>query len=353
MELTDVDKAELLLLHATGMSFHSACEEFHQRHPSKRKPAITTLRRMRKRFLQTGSLRRRTQASGRRSVTTEELQRNVTMLVQSNPQISTRKLSQQLSTSRSSVQRVLHRLGYQPYKFFKVVALKEDDWQKRVDYCEWFRSRLEENPSMSSDIIYSDEAAFYIHGGVNKQNMVYWSKENPKVVMESHHSYNPKVLVWMGFHGTTLLGPYFFEGTVNGERYLDLLSGFLTEYLLSLDCTVRDRIYFQQDGASAHFSRPVRKWLDSNFGTRWIGRGGPIHWPPRSPDLTPLDFFLWNRLKSVVYSPQPRTLDKLKDNIKTAIRHIPLEEAANVHRSITRRVLKCIECDGRNFEHLL
>ena len=34
---------------------------------------------------------------------------------------------------------------------------------------------------------------------------------------------------------------------------------------------------------------------------RWIGRGGTINWPPRSPDLTPLDFCLWGLMKSEVY----------------------------------------------------
>jgi hypothetical protein len=34
---------------------------------------------------------------------------------------------------------------------------------------------------------------------------------------------------------------------------------------------------------------------------RWIGRGGPIAWPPRSPDLTPLDIFLWGYVKNTVY----------------------------------------------------
>jgi hypothetical protein len=34
---------------------------------------------------------------------------------------------------------------------------------------------------------------------------------------------------------------------------------------------------------------------------RWIGRGGSITWPPRSPDLTPLDFFLWGYAKNIVY----------------------------------------------------
>ena len=32
-----------------------------------------------------------------------------------------------------------------------------------------------------------------------------------------------------------------------------------------------------------------------------IDRGGPISWPARSPDQTPLDYFLWGHVKSLVY----------------------------------------------------
>ena len=56
------------------------------------------------------------------------------------------------------------------------------------------------------------------------------------------------------------------------------------------------------DGAPAHFSLSARRYLNQKFGLRWIGRGGPIAWPPRSPDLNPLDFYLWGHLKYLVYS---------------------------------------------------
>ena len=45
------------------------------------------------------------------------------------------------------------------------------------------------------------------------------------------------------------------------------------------------------DGAPAHFSIAARQVLNDKYPNRWIGRGGPVPWPPRSPDLTPLDFF--------------------------------------------------------------
>ncbi|GFS63633.1 uncharacterized protein TNCV_1961891 [Trichonephila clavipes] len=51
----------------------------------------------------------------------------------------------------------------------------------------------------------------------------------------------------------------------------------------------------------------------------WIGRDGPIAWPPRSPDLTPLEFFLWGYVKDNVYGIQVNSLEELKQNIQTAV----------------------------------
>jgi hypothetical protein len=58
---------------------------------------------------------------------------------------------------------------------------------------------------------------------------------------------------------------------------------------------------FQQDGAPPHFHRDVTTFLDETFPGRWVGRGGPTAWPPRSPELTTLDFFAWGFIKDVVY----------------------------------------------------
>jgi len=49
-------------------------------------------------------------------------------------------------------------------------------------------------------------------------------------------------------------------------------------------------IIFQQDGAPPHGSSHVHPFLDATFPNRWIGTDGPKPWPPRSPDITPLDF---------------------------------------------------------------
>ena len=58
-----------------------------------------------------------------------------------------------------------------------------------------------------------------------------------------------------------------------------------------------ETIWWQQDDAPPHYARSVRNYLEEVFNNRWISRRGPIEWPPRSPDLNPLDFFLWGYLK--------------------------------------------------------
>jgi hypothetical protein len=44
-----------------------------------------------------------------------------------------------------------------------------------------------------------------------------------------------------------------------------------------------------------------------------------IPWPPRSPDITPLDFFLWGYVKDIVYKTPVTSLDEVKLRIVAAI----------------------------------
>jgi hypothetical protein len=71
--------------------------------------------------------------------------------------------------------------------------------------------------------------------------------------------------------------------------------------------------------------RIVRQFLNEAFPNRWIGRGGAISWPARSPDLTPLDFFLWGFVKEKVYRLRPTTAGDMKLRIRDAFRLV------NVH----------------------
>ncbi|GFU82597.1 transposable element Tc3 transposase [Trichonephila clavipes] len=73
-------------------------------------------------------------------------------------------------------------------------------------------------------------------------------------------------------------------------------------------------LWFQQDGATCHTARATIDLLKDTFGHRLISRFRSVNWPPRSCDLTPLDYFLY--VKSLVYADKPQTLDHLEDNIR-------------------------------------
>ena len=96
-------------------------------------------------------------------------------------------------------------------------------------------------------------------------------------------------------------------------------------------------MYFKHDGAPSHYTRHVMQHLNDTFPNRWIGRGSTINWPPRSPDLTPLDFFSWGWLKSEVCRRKVDTRDELFDHIMDVIARVKVRQDAL--RQATRRVL--------------
>ncbi|KAJ4438208.1 hypothetical protein ANN_14147 [Periplaneta americana] len=76
-------------------------------------------------------------------------------------------------------------------------------------------------------------------------------------------------------------------------------------------------------------------------------------WPPRSPDLTTPDFFLWGYLKNRVYATRPQTLDDPKHNITQEIQAIDNRVLQRVASNMERRVELCLMQDGGHFQHLL
>ena len=131
--------------------------------------------------------------------------------------------------------------------------------------------------------------------------------------------------------------------TVNGERYRATLEDYLWPELDELD--IND-MWFQQDGATSHIARLTIDLLKGEFGERVISRNDPVEWPSRSCHLTPLDFFLWGHIKSLVYANKPGTLDDLKDNIQREIVNVPVEICARVVENCVQRIDRCKRARG-------
>ena len=109
-------------------------------------------------------------------------------------------------------------------------------------------------------------------------------------------------------------------------------------------------IHDMHDGALAHYAQSVRHFMDKTFRDRWIGQRGPIDWPARSPDLTPMDFFLWGVIKERVYARKPQNLHTLKDTIVTEIHCLPVELCRKICQSVPGRLQLCKDVAGEHIE---
>ncbi len=198
--------------------------------------------------------------------------------------------------------------------------------------------------------MFSDEACFHLDGCVNKQNCRYYTKNNPQII-HKQPLHLPKLHVWWGVVERGVVGPYFFTATVNTTRYIEMLEQFFIPTLKwKRKC---GRTIFQQDSSKAHTSDASLALLCKVFHSRLISNHANFKWPPRSPDLTCCDYFLWGFLNLHVYCNKPRTLAALKQNISEEIVKIPRKMLKDVYSNFVKRLKNCLEHDGQQLSDIV
>lgn len=238
-----------------------------------------------------------------------------------------------------------------PYKIQLTQQLLPQDHSRRRTYANMILQFVMNDPDFHKKILMSDEAHFHLHGHVNKQNSRFWATENPQLICDSP-LHSVKVTVWCAIWSGGIIGPYFFEDekgnsvTVTGGRYRHMLEKYLIPKLDVLGLT---NMWFQQDGATSHTARATMELLFQMFPGKLLSKNGNIDWPPRSPDLTATDFFLWGYLKSRVYADGPQTLKHLKQNIREEINKISTDMCENVLQNV---IIRARICEANRGGHL-
>lgn len=352
MRYSVAERVELVTLYSQPQnSVDDVCRIFFRKHPTKPKPSKTAVLKLFRKFMRSGSVADDHRSGRKKTSTGPEQQQLVVEAFRRNPRQSLAEVSLATGVEKTSVYRLAKLHHFHPYKIQLHQQLRPDDPSRRLTFCELILGELEEDPSLVDRILFSDECTFYINGEVNRHNCRYWCEQNPHVMHESHQQTTSKVNLWCGIIGNSIIGPFVLEGNLNSEKYLQLLQDEVGPALTEVVGAVE--VVFQQDGAPAHFGMAVREYLDNTFEDSWIGRGGSIEWPPRSPDLTPLDFFLWGHLKTMVFATPPQTLEELERRIRVECTRITPNHLQNVRDCFVNRLVHCIGADGLHFEHVL
>lgn len=249
--------------------------------------------------------------------------------------------------------RVLHQNRYKAYKIHVSQTLHPGDNVRRLNFCNWLVQQTANDATFLNKIIWSDECRFTNVGMFNRKNEHYWSVHNPRRFRAVRNQTRFHLNVWAGILGDRILGPFFYGETLNGERYLNFLRTQFLEYLEDIPLLQLGQLWMQQDGAPPHNSIPVRNFLNQHFQNQWIGNRGVVEWPARSPDLSPLDFFLWGNLKNKIYKNNIDNRDELRRGIINAFATIRARDIQRAINNTRKRANLCIIENGLQFEHLL
>lgn len=350
---TNEEKLDMILIYGEcGKNSKAAKRLYCERFRNRPMPSDKMFAKLAKNMGESGSFEKKRNVFKPRTARDEEHTVAVLARVFVDPHISIRQLATETDISYSSIQRILKDNKLRPYKIHLHQGLVPGDYERRLNFVAWLA--VAQEMTILDRIMWSDESRFHNNGIVNRHNCHYWSQDNPHWLRETNFQNIWGINVWCGILNGQIIGPKFYEGTLTGERYLQFLREELLNFIEDVPLHIRHNMILQQDGAPPHNAIIVTNYLNTAYPGRWIGnRSEGVKWPARSPDLTPLDFFLWPYLKERVYFAPLNDVEDLKNRIRVECRRLNVEVLQHVCiQGVINRGQLCLEANGGLFEHV-
>ena len=163
-----------------------------------------------------------------------------------------------------------------------------------------------------------------------------------------------QIIVWVGLtRQGVVLGPHFVGGNLDTREYIRIIRYNVIQIGFRVQNIDRNSMWWQQDGAPCHTSNATMCYLQGQFPDRLMSKRGDWPWPPRSPDLTVCDIFLWGYLKHQImnapHHEQPSNLRELREAIVTACRNLDPQMIRNSFDCMLTRARNCILVGGHAF----
>ncbi|KAJ8944097.1 hypothetical protein NQ318_019435 [Aromia moschata] len=217
--LTESLKIEILVMIGylgIGYRARTQCEVvrlFRETHPDLPPLNQGTISKIEAQYREMGHVRK--VPSKRQAVVDDDTKLNLLLALEENPITPARQLARDSNLNHKTVLKILKYEKKRPYKMQAVQELLEDDPDRRVEFCDLLK-------------------------------LSYWAEENSHWMRELHTQRPQKTNVWAGIIQDRIVGPFFFDDTLNGARYLRLLQHELMPICALIQGEIADNINFSK-----------------------------------------------------------------------------------------------------------
>lgn len=212
------------------------------------------------------------------------------------------------SLSVSTIRRYLKKLNCTYKNVPRKIILSSLQMANRVQVVRnWICQKIDPD-----EIVFTDESRFSLDGN---DSMYSWTCKND-IFRQMRPYRGGSVMIWAAITKSGLIVYRRIIGTLDSKKYSDLIESevlpLLNEHLATY--------IFQQDNASCHVSKYTKAMFQRNNVKL-------LEWPPKSPDLSPIEKF-WGILKRRVYDgTKYSNLDQIWDRISKEIEEIQSESS--------------------------
>lgn len=283
-----------------------------------------------------------------RAVRNPEFVGEVKQKIKENPRVSMRKISRDMKCSDWTVRQIVKEdLGYKSYKLRARQLITESQQESRATKTAALLNELKHD-SAKRLRFFSDEKNFTQEQKINKQNHRYLTDDPDEVpvVVKIKFPINIMVLGVISSEGD-IMPPYFFEKglRVNSDEYIKVLRDVVVPWMNQV---ASGRPYvFQQDSAPAHASKKTLSWLYYSLpdeGDFWP----PNLWPPNSPDLNPMDYFVWGVLEEYTNKSFHTNAEAVRQAVVQGFQELDRDAVLRACKSFRKR-LEAVNAAGGSY----
>lgn len=274
----------------------------------------------------------------------------VKKVVEDDPHISIREISETYALSYGTVERILR----DDLKLKKVAArwiphlLTEAEKKRRVDCSKQLLKMFgPDGPKRLCDVVTGDETWMSFYGIPNKRSNKMWvgpEDERPVVLRPGFQSRKRLFSIFFNYQGPVVVDILPQKETITAKYYAKTV---LPQVMQSI-CEQRPNVGTQKtlllhDNASAHKAKVTVTYLEEQ-GVQVLPH------PPYSPDLAPCDFWLFPLMKQNLSGRKFTRIQDLGKAVKSQLHTIPESEYRNAFDSWLRRLTLCVQRGGEYFE---